>query len=509
MPSVFTRGFRSSFPRYRFAAIAVTDFSGGLNLVAAPSELQDNESADMLNVTLDERGGVVKRLGYSRVNASAMAAAPQQLFWWNEKALMIVQAGAVVYKTTDFVTFTSIKTYSSTARAAFTTFNGKLIAVHPADRVSTYDNTTWVDIGAGSPKGTTIAVWQNKCWVSGNPDFPVRVHFSAADDPATWTTFVDIRDGTDAPVTALGGGQGMDLPGRPGLLVFKAFATHRINNSTSGAYTTITNQGGASNHNAVIGVLGNTYAMSTRGITAYDQSDTPTLISTNIEPLFRSTQINVTRSNQFCAGLWRNRVLFSFPYGPSQTTNNRTLEYHPTTGSFTIHTLAAAAMAPYETNYVELYGASPTDNYITWMFHTGADNGVAIPSHYQTRWFEPLFRGESRYRQATIESRGAADLFTKLDYTLGAGASVTIPTADASSVWGGGLWGGGPWGPLSYERISRIYSLGVGRAIAFRIEETSTTSGLAPTLLGDGAQEEVGAWAFYGFRLDFIPLGLS
>lgn len=43
-------------------------FAGGLNLRDAPTELKPTESPSAWNVTLDERGGVVKRLGYTKWN---------------------------------------------------------------------------------------------------------------------------------------------------------------------------------------------------------------------------------------------------------------------------------------------------------------------------------------------------------------------------------------------------------------------------------------------------------
>ena len=56
--------------RYFFREQLMQGFAGGLNLRDAPTELKPTESPNAWNVTLDERGGVVKRLGYAKWNTS-------------------------------------------------------------------------------------------------------------------------------------------------------------------------------------------------------------------------------------------------------------------------------------------------------------------------------------------------------------------------------------------------------------------------------------------------------
>jgi hypothetical protein len=55
-----------------YTELQITDFSGGLNVRDAATELSENESPDLLNVVLDERGGVTKRLGYSKWNPAPL-----------------------------------------------------------------------------------------------------------------------------------------------------------------------------------------------------------------------------------------------------------------------------------------------------------------------------------------------------------------------------------------------------------------------------------------------------
>src|SRR5262245_41936232 len=66
---------RTAGQRYRptYADVHIGDFSGGLNVRDALTELALNETPDCMNVVLDERGGVGKRLGYVRWNTTAVA----------------------------------------------------------------------------------------------------------------------------------------------------------------------------------------------------------------------------------------------------------------------------------------------------------------------------------------------------------------------------------------------------------------------------------------------------
>ena len=57
-----------------YGELQFRDFSGGLNIRDAAAQLGQNESPADSNVTLDERGGVSKRLGYAKYNGTAFNA---------------------------------------------------------------------------------------------------------------------------------------------------------------------------------------------------------------------------------------------------------------------------------------------------------------------------------------------------------------------------------------------------------------------------------------------------
>ena len=76
-------------------------------------------------------------------------------------------------------------------------------------------------------------------------------------------------------------------------------------------------------------------------------------------------------------------------------------------------------------------------------------------------------------------------------------------------MWGTFLWGAGIWGFTVLEAEIDLWSLGVGRYIAFEFRESSASSAVLPKLLDDGVGAESGGFSYYGFNLDHIPLGLA
>jgi len=494
--------------------IILEDFSGGWNSRDAASQVANNESPECLNVTLDVRGGFQKRLGLTRVGSGTTIVNPShRMFYWQKTGETIIQDGAVVRKTTDFTSFTTLKTYSTSAGADFCDFQGKLVAVHPVDKVSVYDSATWTDIGT-SPKGSTNAAWQNKVFVGGDPDNPSRVWWSNAGDPNTWTlasAFVDLREKDNALITAIGGGTGLDDVGRGGLLVFKADSTYRIHDSGTGAFVTLHNEAGAGGPMCVAtSTSGVTAFISKKGIYVTDSVSKPELASNKIDPLFRATEINFSKQDIWCAGVHQDRFVFSLTRGVSQTTNNFTLEYHPALGWIVPHSFGLASAASFGTNDFKLYGASTSLPRIYSVFSGGSDDGTAITARFQTRWFEPGNGYNCRLRKLLVNGRGIASLYVKRNYSQGVGDLYPISVIGSGFVWDSGTWGSGVWGPDLFQDFNLpFYALGIARAVSFEVQETSSITVSGPPLLDDGAVQTVGAFAVYALYLDFVNLRYS
>lgn len=160
MPSAQVQaGITQSLRLWRFFAprlVRIRDFSGGLNLREAPPELAQNESPDLMNVTLDERGGVAKRLGYVKVNNTPFGGGLiQNRLKSSVAADWVTQAGSSLYLGT---TNTPRKTFSTGARVGLCDFNGKTWALHPVDGLfSTTDGITWSTAGSRGTVTVTIA----------------------------------------------------------------------------------------------------------------------------------------------------------------------------------------------------------------------------------------------------------------------------------------------------------------------------------------------------------------
>ena len=507
------------FTTYRvMRPLKLLDFSGGWNLRDAPSELAENESPDLLNVQLDPRGGVIKRLGYDRIGSgTVLSAAPSNIFYWDTNDRFIVQVGATVYSTQNFVTFTSIHTYSDASIAAFCDFQNRLVAVHPTDKVAVWDGTTWTAI-SDSPRGNCIAAWQNKVWVSGDPSAVTRVYACNAGDPTVWTLANDYNDMNDKdhlPVTAIGGGQGMDVAGRPGLLVYKEAWTGRINDAkagtTFGQYTTLSNIAGASGPQAVTTAQnGVTISINRKGIWATNGQSIPASVSDKISPLFRSNQLNYGRSDKWCADQSLDAVVFSISRIGSNV-NNLTLEYNPVTGSIVPQGMGFSSFTVYSKSGHELLGASPSEGKVFYVYRGWDDNGTLIASRFLTRWIEPQAGYMVRLRRARVEARGEFTFRPQYDYLLDSTAdSWTFDASLDTPLWGHPLWDHFNWTGNPSEAFQDLYSLGVGKAVAFEITENSRMSAFRRKLLeGSTTSEEVGSFAMYSILLDYVRLGYA
>lgn len=498
-------------------------FGGGLNLRDAPSELENNESPDCMNITLDERGGVVKRLGRAKWNGSQLGAAKiDNAFYSPQFQYLYVQQGTSIYRSNNGTFSAALKTFTTGARISFCDFQGSLVVVHPVDGVwRTTDGTTFTQTAGGTNAmetvlGNTIAAWQNKVWVSGNTAQPSRVYFSANADATTWNNAasgsgtVDIREKDNALVTALAVSEGMDVQGRAGLFVFKEESTYRINSASTGSFTTIDGDYGAAGPLAVALGEGVTVAISRRGIIGITGAgeDHPVLASAKLEPLFSPVQLAYATSANWCAGIRRDRAIFSLARVGSSA-NNLTLEYSPADGWIVPHDFGASCFATWAKDDDKLFSGHPSAGYIYDTFTTGADDGVAINSRWQSRWFEPSDGYETRMRRLIVNGRGDFSLYVKRNFDTGEGELNTVQLSGEGLVWGTGIWGVDNWGPSSYEDYAEFYSLGLCRSVSFELRHSGTSSATAPKLLDDGVAYETGACALYGLHLDYVSLGAS
>lgn len=495
------------------------EFSGGWNIRDFEFDLDPNESPDTYNCSVDAKGSVGARLGYSASNGGTPPAAVIVAGYYSDLlGLNIWQAGTGTYtQGTHTANFSaSVRTWGSSSPIAMVDFMDYVWAVHPSDGLyRSADGTTWSNVAAG-PSGTTIAVWQNKLWIGGNTTNRSRLYLSAAGDGTTWPTTVDLRAKDDQTIRAVHASE------TEGLLVFKDESAYRVYDSGTGAYQTLDVRYGAPSHYAVTSADGLTYVVNQHGIFGTDGQSELSPIADKLRPLWDAAILNFAQTSKWCLGWKPPYIYVSVTFGGSQTTNNLALEYSPRDGSIMPHSCAAGVYVTYGEDNLKLLGSSPTVNGQVYVLYDaiGTDAGSSIVSRFQTAWVRPSGYEMCRFREliargSTANASGIS-IYARLDGSDDlrqlAGSYGFLYQESDDQTWGGGAtWGDGSvWGPTSsFEKTAHLHSLGVGRDISIEIQMTTSETVSAPAILDTGSGVTRGAWHLSGLRLLYVPLGRS
>ena len=192
-----------------FRLATLESFAGGLNLRADQFDLAENESPDMMNVSVDPRGGVAMRSGIDRRNSTALSADVKGIWGFHTDGatnqLMVNYGTAVAHSASgDFTAFTNITARTAGSRVYGVTFNNVAYGVS-YDKVSfKWDGSTDADLGttidgsAGNmPKAQHIEAWNNFVWVGNIEGEKFRLRWSNLNDAEKWSAsdYVDINKG--------------------------------------------------------------------------------------------------------------------------------------------------------------------------------------------------------------------------------------------------------------------------------------------------------------------------
>lgn len=515
----------------RRSGIRLERFDGGLNIRDAPSELGSNETPDCMNVTLDERGGAVARLGLSNLNAASLLPGPAEYAYYSTVAdalLVYISTDAGVgklFKSTDAgATWSSAySAFTAGAKAAIVDFKDRVVVVNTLDGVYSFPSSLGAPThtAGGSAnmeevRGSAIAVWQNKLWVAGDPrtdatHSAARVWRSNAGNELLWTVatdFTDIRDVDTSICTAIGAGQGMDVTGKPTLLVYKDGSVYRINDSAAGSYSTLHAKGaGAASNKSVASVLGRICSINEQGIWVTDGLGVPVRVSDKLAPLFTQDGLAFSTVANWSAAPYRDRVVFNVTRAGS-TVNNLMLEYHPAIGWTVPHTLGLGPMAVYTKNTSRLMAVrAAAGGKVYEVFKGGSDDGAAIAARYQTPWVDVGSGDEARLRYLRVFGRGTPGVQVRTDFANNGDAYALDFTGSSGFLWGTGVWGTGVWGEPAIESFADQALDQVCKHMSLKFSDSTTTTLFRPALLGDGTAPETGAWAVYGAHVDFVNLG--
>lgn len=521
-------------PRSKTDTTRLETFDGGVNLRDAPTEVELSETPDCMNMTLDERGGAISRLGLSKLNGASLLPATADFLYYSTVADAVLAYvstdagnGKLFKSTNGGVTWSLVLgTFVAGAQAAIADFTGvngpRVVVVTTLDGVYSFaaDLASNVHTAGGSAnmtevRGSAIAVWQNKCWVTGDiredtTHSRARVWFCVAGNEQQWTVashFVDLRDVDAYQCTAIGAGQGMDVTGKPTLVVYKERSTYRINDSTTGSFTTLHNKGsGAASQKAVASNLGRICSINQQGIWVTDGLAVPIRVSDKLEPLFSAEGLNLGVLKSWSAAPYRDRIVFSLPRA-SSLTNNLVLEYHPAVGWTVPHKMNLGPMAIFTKETAKLFSVSSTGGQLYETFKGGTDDGVAISARYQTPWVGVGGGDEARLRAMRVFGRGDPTVEVRTDFRSTGDAYPLVFDTGTGGLWGTGQWGTFAWGDPGYEGVADVPLDQVCKYVSLFFSDITSSNTFRTPLLGDGNALESGAWAVYGANLDHIFLG--
>jgi hypothetical protein len=481
--------------------------------------------------TLDDEDA--RTLGEAYANPFAIVT-PTNLYYCEAFGQLILQLGTKLFKRVATGSYTEITRTGPVDAFTVAKVVGfaelppsvgaatALYVIHPDDGVLKYTGTGFISVVNSTAKGNALATWQNKLWGTGVNS---TVWWSNAGAGDTWTTatdFVQIRDVNDDVCTAIGFGQSLDSGAVPesGLLVFKRNSLHRIIDSASGEYKTLSAEAGAAGTKAVAHLSGLTMCVNDKGVWLTDGENTPVLTSARVQPFFTPASLAMNRLANIAAGVHRDRFVISFTRS-GRTNNDLTLEYHPELGWFAPHEFGMQAYAVHKLADASLYGLTTSDVIsLARLFTGGTDDQLAngtpgepLSCRFRTRWIEPVNGGLTRLRRVRLQHRGAFDFYQFHDFAETAGELVLVTETEAAgaAIYGVSIWGQATYGPdeTAREHYSDVYSLGAAKAWSFELRQEGSEAVLLPQLLQTGVAPEAGQVALYELHIDFVPLGYA
>ncbi len=494
-----------------FKSISLGPWPGGLNTRDQAGELSPEEISDAMNVTIDERGAVMKRLGMERRYASPVGTgANKNSFSWESRGWVINQVGTGMHKNNG----AAFHTWTTNARVGMCEFLGNLIMIHPVDGVRMYDGTTVTGPFANFPVGSTCASWQNKCYFGGDPANPSKFMWT---DIGAMTmnvnNFNQLREKDNRIITCLTGASGLDVSGRPGLLAFKGNSAYRIYDSSTGAYNTIDASVGCASNIAAISAYGRTYVVNERGIYYTNGIDPMVEVSNKIENMFHADRINQDRPDLYCAGRYMDKLWFSLPRA-GETFNSLAIEHHPHMGWVMAHSNAAAAYGSVGSGATDLIAMSPTEDGLIFNTHSGgSDDGDDITSWLVAAWINPAFGNKVNVRRARFIGDGVFDATLLKDFESGTSlAAMHVDISDETPQYddpGSEYDTGDLYGPTGFQSHQDFYSVAKCRAFTIRIDEESSLTRTQAAVLGSITAPTIGAWALSRVLLWTIDLGVK
>lgn len=480
--------------------IALSDFSGGLNLRDSPNEIAPNETPASSDWTLDQRGALQWRKGCLNV-ASLPGTSGKLAYIFYSAALdqwlcaregtgptvlhLYSRPGDLSGAWTDRGQFNP----NAGAVAAFVDWPGNPPKVLIATSLRTtgiggvaicsWDGTTATTISS-SIGGTAVALWQNRIWVAGYPINDAngnltRLFASKIGDPTVWAPpdglTVDLRDKDARPLTGLG------IAGAA-LVVFKKRSAYRVTDPATGAYSAVDSSSGCLGAPSVVALKGRLYTWGADGLYEWDGVGPGRNVGDKVRPYFTTPTLP---DEPPIGGVVDGKVVYCFAddFG---TVRDDLLEFHPKAGWLMYHKLASTTkdqIGSFVSKDNALYAAISDGDVIFRMFTetAGADDGTVAGflgrNTYRTPWLRPNGGKLARIIRAQVEGllvTGGTNVLTLKVYTDW-DLSTPVLTFNLTADLRGG-------DSADQAETSILHSLGHARVFAFEFIAT-TAAGAA------------------------------
>lgn len=534
----------------RVQALNLVDFTGGLNLRADAFELGENESPDIVNMDIDPRGGFFTRKGWERWNSADIAATwdPRAMFTHEVASgvdyVFVANNGTILQSTNGTfevvqVAASDVVVSASPHLADFASWGDTVYVAcgHQQQVLEWQPSSTALMTAAGTATFTdyltpSTDVFPQCELVASHAGYlfaaytledgvthPHRLRWSHPAVPGAWNAddYIDIKEG-GGPITAI-------VPRRDHLLIFKSSSVWALFGYDTGSWqlVNVTREVGVPHRQAVTRSESTVFFFSWPfGVYAITDANYPTEVSTQLRPLFESTEFNITKTDEIWLGWLKNRLWVAVPYnknysgGSSVAPTARTIfVFDPTlgrAGAWTAYKGAdGSALGPFAQGG---YGGLIGDNRAFACAREVAsvvrvdeldqaiDNLDGTPvgflTRYLTRWVDagwPSLKKQWRSPDMIVEEKDSTYELTISvfrDYDSRDPGRVRTMTVDASSpgaIWGAFNWGEANWG-AGGEGTTIVRGPSFGRATAIQ-------------LLFRGESEK--EWGVNGLVLKYIP----
>ena len=501
-----------------FQLSMLESFSGGLNFRADQFDLAQDESPDLLNVTVDPRGGVQIRNGVIRRNPTALSADVKGIWGFHTDGgtnrVMVNYGTKVAHSASaNFTDLTNITNRTDGSRVYGITFNNVTYGVS-YDQVSfKWDGSTDADLGTtldGSsgqfPKAQYVAQWNNHVWVGntyegGNTKY--RLRWSNLNDAEKWTAadYVDVDKGEAGDyITGL-------VSAGDRIVVFKSNSIYAVYGFDSDSFqlVNITKTVGSIPLSSPVATPYGVFFWHDRsGVHVLGQNGTAYIFD-KLKPAIDDGRITFSNPPQLA---WANEKLYvSVDYAHEGSTIRRTFIYDPSLskgGAWVMSDIDNGPLFAYHppnSEHLLLGGCVANtgrvihiDDDDSRVFDKYVTSEANIPSYFVTSWMatrNPVVNKRWGKPQMVTLAKSSLELTVEVykDYDFADYAKsfeVEIAGRSSTSVWDTATWntedgsgGNGYWGSESQATITdvkRLPTLGTARAISMKIIGPTATN---------------------------------